>query len=326
MANAFSDYFGMHDERRVFPSLNDFRKTLDEYSLHVGCAYRIRSTEPPYAGDILPRRRLFMCTRGGAWASKSTGERTRASQTINCPSTIAAKRHGDGYIAINEKLEHNHPLDAVAAAYAPQHRRPTTEQMIQLEPMLRNNFSSASISQFVNSEMNKKVFTRDVKNWKHSLIKSTKRPNYLLQLSQEMNQNGRSRCIMNADNYVTHFIFMTANQLSMYRKYPELIGMDATYDVCREAYVLFQLVAVDANNKGFSICFGFLSQETTESIVQLLETFREMVDGRVPDTILMDDSAASQRAVSRVFPNTNIRLCRVHLLRNLRARVSVLFY
>ena len=104
---------------------------------------------------------------------------------------------------------------------------------------------------------------------------------------------------MNEDNYMTHFIFMTSTQLSYCHRYSEVISMDATYGVCREAYVLFQLVAIDANRTAFPVCFAFLSQETTNAVDILLQCYLRFAEGRTPRTILMDDS---QAAAVRVFP------------------------
>ena len=323
MAQAFSDFFGFHDNRRVFDSLESFRSALDQYGLAVGCAYRIRSSDRPRAGQNLPRRRLFICTRGGPPSNTSTGARQKKSAATNCLSTVSAKllQDGSGYVAAQVNLEHNHPVDPISARYMSQHRRPTEQQMQVIDPMLRHGVASSSICKFARAEFLKPVFTKDVNNWRSSMESNCRTPNYLLSLSAELNRAGRAQCILNEENYMTHFIFMTATQLAYCRKYSEVIGMDATYSVCREAYVLFQLVAIDANRIAFPICFAFVSQETTDAIEVMLRCYLRFAEGRTPRTILMDDSAASQAAVQRVFPDTRILLCRFHLLRHLKARV-----
>ena len=233
------------------------------------------------------------------------------------------RRCSNGYRIFLSVLEHNHPIDPVAAQYEPAGRRLDSDEVATILPWLENDTPSTSICQFIRKQLGKKVSTKDVNNMRAKVKAEYNTTGFLTDLATNLNANGRCCCTVNEDSYVTHFMYMSPELITYCRRYPEFLGIDATYGVCANNYNLFQIVVVDALRMAVPVFFGFLAQETTEAIGHMLRQFQLFVGPVSIRTIMTDDSAALQAAISTELPNARHLLCRVHILRNLKDRVSI---
>jgi hypothetical protein len=60
---------------------------------------------------------------------------------------------------------------------------------------------------------------------------------------------------------------------------------------------------------------AFIRDGKTPSYIWLFETFLEAIKGKAPMSIITDqDTAAMRYAIAQVFPNTNRRNCRWHIM------------
>ena len=316
----FTDIFGTATRRRYFPTLDDAAKAVSEYEKACSSSFSIRSTIKK-RGRVA--KRIYICSRAARVLQPTQGMRSKSSQQTGCSARFSFNVLNGSFRITSSFLEHNHAIDPVAITFEARRRRLSSEELRIITPWLSAGTPSYFVSSFVRNVFHKNISTKDVCNLRARLYAERRKPGYLIQLAQDLNATGNCVCIRDSHNYVTHFIIMTAEQKRLFLRFPELIGIDATYRTCRERYFLFQLVVIDGCGIGIPICFGFLSNERTQAIETFLVTFKSFIGDALVETMIMDDSAATQAAISTVFPNVTQLLCRVHILRNLMKRVSI---
>ena len=314
----FTNIFGRADNRVYFASLEEVADAVGAYERASSTNFRIRSTEK--TNGIISRR-IYTCNKVARALQPTQGVRQKPSRQTGCRAKINVNICEGGFRVTAAVLEHNHAIDPVACSLEPARRQLTPFQVDHITPLLSSGTPSYFISSYVQRVFGKLVSTKDICNVRARLHGNRNNPAYLLRLSEQLNINGSCVCLRDENNFVTHFIHMTAEQKELCRRYPEFIGIDSTYRTCRERYHLFQLVVIDSNGIGIPICFGFLSHETTEAIKVFLEFFKSVFENLPVQTMIMDDSAAIQSAVTQVFPSVVQLLCRVHIIRHIVKRV-----
>lgn len=320
---AFTEIFGTLQNPTFFGTLSDVHNAVSNYQNRTGTSYSIRSTQPSVSDA---RWRCYACVKKGRPLRSTQPRRQRISGQTGCSSQIRFARTDSGSFALrNSILEHNHPVSVLLGRFEPKHRRLNDEEIPVIRPWLLNNTPSFNICSFVRSEFGKMLTTKDVCNLRAKYTGIPSNEASLDDLSTQLNGCGHCRILRDAANVLTHFIFMTREQVVIFRRFPQFVGIDSTYRSCREKYHLFVLVAVDSCGVGIPVCFGWLATETTSSIGLFLRCFLEFVGPVEIEALMMDDSTAIQAAVAQELPDAHRFLCRVHILRNLSRRVS-LFY
>ena len=82
---------------------------------------------------------------------------------------------------------------------------------------------------------------------------------------------------------------------------------------------------VGVNHHKQTIIFGgaLLYDETIETFAWFFDTFSRTMLGRKPNTILTDQDAAMDKALSTQWPETKHRLCFWHMYQNVAKHLSV---
>ena len=316
----FNELFGPFEDRKVFLSLESLIASLKRFQNETGVNYRIRSSHSRNDGTVF--RRTYICTKKGQALKPSQGVRQKPSQQTGCDSNFNVRICDGGYRVCKSMLIHNHPANPIIAQYEPAGRRLESSHLEELKPWLLQNTPSSSICAVVRQEMKKMVSTKDIINIRAKMLANYNSTAYIRELEENLNATGKCRCTVDTENFITHFMFMTNQQEEICRRYGEFIGIDSTYGITSAGYSLFQFVVVDSCGIGIPVFFGFVAQETTASIGHLIRTFNYFVGPIQTRAVITDDSAALQNALSTDLPQARQLLCRVHLLRNLKDRVS----
>ena len=318
---AFVDVFGQHNDRRLFDNLDQVHAAMKVYQNRAAVCFRVRSTTKDDFGGY--KKRVYECTRARKTLQPTSNARNRGSIQTGCRARINFHQFEGYFEATHAVLEHNHPIDAIAVRFEPPRRRLTPAELNEVTPLLVTATPSFSIASIIRSKFKKNVSTKDVCNLRARVLGNRSNAEYLSKLERDLNESGSCISIRNEENFLTHFIYMTDEQKTLCLRYPELLGIDATYGTCRQRYLLYQIVVVDSCGIGIPICFAFLSNETTEAIQTFFQHFKEFVGDIPVRTIITDDCAALQRAISTEFPRAVHLLCRVHIIRHLVKRVSL---
>lgn len=129
---------------------------------------------------------------------------------------------------------------------------------------------------------------------------------------------------MDSDNEgrVKSILWCTGKNRADYASFGDAITFDTTY--WTNLYDMPHGIFVGVNHHFQSIIFGavLLRQETIESFEWAFSTFVSVMHGKAPVTILTDQCAAMEAAISNVLNNTRHRWCQWHVLRTAKEKIG----
>jgi hypothetical protein len=123
-------------------------------------------------------------------------------------------------------------------------------------------------------------------------------------------------------NAIWNILFFNAASLDLLRRFPLVIVLDSTYKTNRHNMYLFDLVGVTATNNSFIIGQAFLSAETTEDYIWVLEwlhNYYSKAQLPAPRSISTDKAGGLANAVESVFPGVPHLLCIWHVNNDVEA-------
>ena len=109
----------------------------------------------------------------------------------------------------------------------------------------------------------------------HKIMGNRSGPAYLRFMAGHLNRGSKCEVSFDNNDRVTHFSFMTSEQLTLFQCFPHFLGIDSTYGTCRERLNMFLFVAIDSLGVGIPIflmdyqrnnCLHILCVETVLNI------------------------------------------------------------
>ncbi|XP_035836908.1 uncharacterized protein LOC118484905 [Helianthus annuus] len=116
---------------------------------------------------------------------------------------------------------------------------------------------------------------------------------------------------------VTEIFFLHQDSRVMWRAFPHVMMIDATYKTNIYNMPFIQIVGMTPTNKSFIIAHAVVSKERGDNFVWVLERVKSMLDECMePRVILTDRDLALMGACAKVFPDASRLLCRWHIQQN----------
>jgi hypothetical protein len=117
---------------------------------------------------------------------------------------------------------------------------------------------------------------------------------------------------------LTNLFFVHPKSLDIWRAFPSIIEIDATYKTNLYNMPLVEIVGVTPTGKTFSIAHAIIENERHAAYTWVLQCLRSTLgEGFVVRVALIDRDLALMKAVKDVMPETNLMLCRIHIWRNI---------
>jgi hypothetical protein len=107
-----------------------------------------------------------------------------------------------------------------------------------------------------------------------------------------------------------------------YNIFGDVLAFDATYKKNRYLCPLVIFSGVNHHNQTTVFATAIVANETEETYVWLLECLMEVMNGKMPKSVITDGDLAMKNAIRRVFPDSHHRLCAWHLIRNANSNVK----
>ena len=127
-------------------------------------------------------------------------------------------------------------------------------------------------------------------------------------------------------NELENIFFIHPKSLDIWRAFPHVLLIDATYKTNKYNMPFVEIVGVTSTNKTFSIAFAFIMNEKEESYNWVLTCLRSTLENCMhPRVIVTDRELALMNTCRRVFPNAARLLCRWHITENIRKNCRTLF-
>ena len=117
--------------------------------------------------------------------------------------------------------------------------------------------------------------------------------------------------------------FMHSDSFKVWRTFPEIMIMDATYKTNVYNMPYFEIVGATSTGQTFLIASCFMYNEKEPTYVWVLECLkRRLVTGMRVRVIITDREQALINASEYVFPEAKLQLCRFHIHQNLEKHVK----
>ncbi|KID59545.1 hypothetical protein MAN_10589, partial [Metarhizium hybridum] len=111
----------------------------------------------------------------------------------------------------------------------------------------------------------------------------------------------------------------------MWKKFPEVLGLDNTYKTNRFGLHLFQATGVMDQKSLANFAFGLINGEKEHHFQWLCDRLDELridIGADTPEVIITDKEQALRAALTNTFPGAQQQLCVYHILANVRAKIN----
>ena len=112
---------------------------------------------------------------------------------------------------------------------------------------------------------------------------------------------------------------------TMWKKFPEVLGLDNTYKTNRFGLHLFQATGVTDQKSLANFAFGLINGEKEYHFQWLCDRLDELridIGADTPEVIITDMEQALRTALTNTFPGAQQQLCVYHILANVRAKIN----
>ncbi|XP_034246307.1 uncharacterized protein LOC117648161 [Thrips palmi] len=305
----------------------------------------LKAGEEPYAEALKYKNLTLTCKSGGYYRpSSSKGLRPhQRTMKIGCPAqiTLKAVRHPTQRLQITILREkHSHLQTEDFAAFYPENRRVDAETETTVDNMILCGAKPMHIRSHVRSTTRKKMTPKDFSNLQQKIKKKNRKGktdeedllaelNHLLEEdpgsfykigyvdegeSEEEEEDGDEA---EKPRPIDFIIFQTSEMRENLRRFPDIVGMDTTYDTNKHNMHLVVMQVVDNHGNGRIVAYVLVRRETKDIIEASIATFAKANEDVMPHvkTVLVDKDYKEIGGIKKVLPHVHVHLCHTHVLR-----------
>jgi zinc finger SWIM domain-containing protein 3 len=130
--------------------------------------------------------------------------------------------------------------------------------------------------------------------------------------------------LVNDDKILHGQFFQDEHMRQIFKAYPEILFIDATYELLELRFPLYIMLIEDGNGQSEIAAAFLLLEETEVSITKIMEIFKEYNPSRELVRVVMTDKDLTEREVlSNQFPQADILICLFHTFRTFRREIAV---
>ncbi|KAI5323402.1 hypothetical protein L3X38_032474 [Prunus dulcis] len=308
---------------------------------NVGCGSRIRHSvfynEDVHTNGEVTRKEYVCCKQGYALTSTvSHKRRRRGCIRTSCEAKLEILKVKDKnkYIVVGFNEVHNHDMTTVDKVHLLRSHRNLTES---------TKAYSADMSK-VNIPVHKQLSLLEVQVGGLENVMFVKRDVYndlrdvrgevighdaeLLKehfmAMQEKNESFYFKMEVDLEGRMGNVFWSDARSRRAYGFFfGDVVVFDTTFNTNLYGMVIVPLLGV--NNHRQTVLFGcaFLTSETTDSFVWLLEEFKKATPSEPPKMIITDQYAAMSKAIAVTLPTTFHRYCIWHILNKITKKPGI---
>ena len=156
---------------------------------------------------------------------------------------------------------------------------------------------------------------------KGSLTQSDK----LFEVVKDMEGKGKIEVLIDDEGIIQMIAFAMKEMIALYRQFPELLFIDGTYKVNKYNYPLYMILAQDNLGRGWAVFYAFVHSETGDMMKAVLSSFQNMMEDLSKTcTVMLDKDQNEIAAIRGTLPVAIILLCRFHVIKYFKKKVSEL--
>ncbi|XP_020598484.1 protein FAR-RED IMPAIRED RESPONSE 1-like isoform X2 [Phalaenopsis equestris] len=261
------------------------------------------------------RLRVYVCSKEGFRPKSFSNEmkKARPETRTGCLARMAIELMSNGKYSVSEFVsEHNHELAA------------------PLDLQLFKSHKLSSKMPFGNHHRNK-VIPAEYKNYLRSKrVKSMQMGDAVLLLEYLHRMKSENPSFFYAiqvdeDDQLTNIFWADANSIMDYEYFGDVVCFNTTYKDDDSGRPFVQFSGVNHHKQTVTFGVALIYAETVESFKWLFETFKAVMGGRQPKTILTGQSSAMSDAIAVVWPHTVHHYCIWHIYQSAARNLTQLF-
>ena len=130
--------------------------------------------------------------------------------------------------------------------------------------------------------------------------------------------------VANCDKDFVGLFFQDEKMQTVYRLFPELLMIDATYKLTELRMPLFVFLAVDGNGNSEIVAIHLITEESEVALQKLAAIFKRHNEAWIHTKVIITDKDLAERAVfAKEFPAAALQLCLFHTLRTFKGEFTV---
>ncbi|XP_070201434.1 zinc finger SWIM domain-containing protein 3-like [Littorina saxatilis] len=176
------------------------------------------------------------------------------------------------------------------------------------------------IQQHVRQEYEKSVTLKDL----HNLDGSRKSSSFNVEtVVEELRTSpGAVVEVVEREGVLDGIFFQKQEWLDMYKKYPEILLIDATYKVNDLKMPLYIMLCIDGNGQSQIIALWIKRTEDRLSMQKMVQLFKKHHNVAHTRCVMADTDWVKRDVVKEEMPNAYLLICLFHTLRTFRREVT----
>jgi hypothetical protein len=292
----------------------------------------VRRNKYAYKGRVI--RYSFQCDLfGDPRPSESSGLRQKKSRKCGCKWQVIAEAREEGKWLLRQHPKpehhiHNHPPSETPSVH-PSHRRLTAPVKATIESTSRRvGIRARDVRAIIEEQHPESIFTRrDIYNAR-ALVNREKLAGYsptaaLIKLFDERGIPYIIKWAPDEPDRLLGLVWTFPYCIQMWKRFPEVISFDNTYNTNRFKLPLFQATGQTCLGTVFNAAFGLIDNERREGFQFLAESISTLLSEhsiQQPAIIITDFDESMKAALNDQFPEIQQQLCIHHINSNVLLR------
>lgn len=269
---------------------------------------------------------MLSCKIGGEPRAKKDRIKKTNAFRQGCPFEIYISLSSDGQaLQVNRIQEsHNHELTKELYEHLPRQRTLSVEEKKEIEKAIKLKVNSKLLQQQIQQSTGKKVTLKDISNMKQRARKDINKNDLDSVIGYLQQQQGSiAELIIDEENNFKGIFYQDEYMKNMYRKFPELILVDATYKLLDLRMPVYLVLCIDGNGLSEIVAMFILAEETKAVIEAAVGVFRKLNPACNETKVVMSDKDFTEReAFTNCFPGASLNICLFHTLRSFRREIT----
>ena len=220
-------------------------------------------------------------------------------------------------------LEHIHRIGPDVLVHYPSNRKLTEEQNAAINEVLSLQPKAKYVKEMIENKFGKFVTLKDVHNLKTRMKSKSRDGRRDEQLLLEELENILSKdtlscggVVINEEDTLEVLFYQSGHMKQLFQKFPEILLVDATYNVNGVGMPLYCVMIEDGFGHGRVVQYAATTEEDVEHIRKIFQTFKDdnpsWTSVRV---IVVDKDFTEWKVLKEEFPDATILFCQWHVMK-----------
>ena len=222
-------------------------------------------------------------------------------------------------------IKHNHRTGSDVVQHYPFARRLSKAEQKEVEEIIGLKPDSKHVQDLISKKYGKHVTLKDIQNFKTKARERTRgglKDAHLvldgLTEALEADSNACGGVVVDEDDTLLILYYQTSQMRKTFKKFPEILFVDGTYNVNKLGMPLYCLMVEDGFGHGRNVFYAATAQEDTTHLQKIVQLFKEKNElWESVSVIVIDKDFTEYKVLKEEFPNAIVLYCQWHVIKAL---------